>query len=442
VLSRQPGVKDCAVVARPLGPQNEPALVAYLVPDPAAPPQNADLRAALKETLPDYMVPSALVALDALPLTPNGKLDRDALPQPDRDARAGEATVPPRDLLERQLLEIWEELLAVRPIGVTDGFFDLGGHSLLAVRLLGRIKERFGRELPLSTLFAGQTIESLADTLRQQVDALPASPLVALQPRGAKPPLFCVHPGSGNVLCFYHLARRFGPDRPVYGLQDPALYGEWDFDTPIERMAARYVQEIRDVQPDGPYHLCGWSYGGQIAFEMARQLTAAGCAVQLLAILDTGAPEGVHTFRAGADQSQLLSIVVQEWGLQMSGDDVRRLEPATRLETLATRLREQHGLAFATARWLDERVERFQARLRALEAYRPGPYAGDILLLRAAQTGIDDDVAADYPDDPTMGWRTLSTGVAVHVVPGSHATMAEEPHVASVVEHLEGCLQC
>src|SRR5262249_42788540 len=239
--------------------------------------------------------------IDALPLTPNGKLDRRALPEPDRDAAARAAVVAPRDLLERQLVDVWEEMLTARPIGVTDGFFDLGGHSLLAVRMLGRIKERFGRELPLTTFFEGQTIEALADTLRRQVDTLPPSPLVALQPRGARPPLFCVHPGSGQVLGFYHLARRFGPSRPVYGLQDPALYGEWGFDVPIERMAARYLAEIRAVQPDGPYHLCGWSYGGQVAFEIARQIAAGGGDVALLAILDTGAPEGVGEFNDRSD---------------------------------------------------------------------------------------------------------------------------------------------
>jgi thioesterase domain-containing protein/acyl carrier protein len=347
----------------------------------------------------------------------------------------------PRDLLERQLLEIWEELLAVRPIGVTDGFFDLGGHSLLAVRLLGRIKERFGRELPLATLFAGQTIEALAETLRCQMEALPASPLVALQPRGAKPPLFCVHPGSGNVLCFYHLARRLGPDRPVYGLQDPALYGEWGFDVPIERMAARYVQEIRAVQPEGPYQLCGWSYGGQVAFEMAQQLTDAGCAVSTLAILDTGAPEGVREFRVRADEAVLLSIVVKEWGLLASAEEIRRLAPAARSDVLARRLREEQGLAFADAAWLAGRVERFQARLRVLQAYAPRPYSGRIVLLRAAETGIDDDVAVEYANDPSMGWQAFSQEkVAVHVVPGSHATMADESHVASLAEQLEAYL--
>jgi thioesterase domain-containing protein len=243
------------------------------------------------------------------------------------------------------------------------------------------------------------------------------------------------------VLCFYHLARRFGPNRPVYGLQDPALYGEWGFDVPIERMAARYLQEIRAVQPEGPYHLCGWSYGGQIAFEMARQLVAAGREVGLLAILDTGAPERVSEFRARADQAVLLSILVAEWGLPASAEEIRRLAPEERLETLARRLRDEQGLAFADAPWLADRVQRFQARLRALEAYRPHPYSGQIVLLRAAETGVDDDVAADYPDDPTMGWQAFSEeDVAVHVVPGSHTTMAAEPHVASLVEQLEARL--
>src|SRR5262249_32628341 len=159
--------------------------------------------------------------------------------------------VAPRDVVERALLDIWEELLPVRPIGVTDGFFDVGGHSLVAVRMVARIKERFGRDLPLSTFLARQTIEALADVVRTDRGA-PHSPLVPLQPSGTRAPLFCVHPGGGNVLCFQPLARRFAPDHPVYGLQDPSLYGGWGLDVPIEAMAARYVKEIRAVQTAGP----------------------------------------------------------------------------------------------------------------------------------------------------------------------------------------------
>jgi len=440
VLARQRGVKDAVVVARRAS-DGDTFLAAYIVPAPGAPAAVADLRDTLKKTLPDYMVPPALTLVDAIPLTPNGKLDRRALPEPERDAAARATVVAPRDLLERQLVDVWEELLTARPIGVTDGFFDLGGHSLLAVRMLGRIKERFGRELPLTTFFEGQTIEALADTLRREIDTLPPSPLVALQPRGGRPPLFCVHPGSGHVLGFYHLARRLGPLRPVYGLQDPALYGEWGFDVPIERMAARYLAEIRAVQPNGPYHLCGWSYGGQIAFEMARQLAAGGGDVALLAVLDTGAPEGVGEFNDRSDAAALLSIVVEEWGLQLSATEIRALSPETRLDALAARLRDEQGLAFADAAWLALRAERFRARLRTLEQYAPGPYDGPMLLLRAEQTGVDDDVAADYPDDPTMGWRRFAVGgVAVHVVPGSHSTMLTEPHVAALVERLDAHL--
>jgi len=203
-------------------------------------------------------------------------------------------------------------------------------------------------------------------------------------------------------------------------------------------MAARYLQEIRAVQPEGPYHLCGWSYGGQIAFEMAQQLSSAGNEVGLLAILDTGAPEGVVQFNARADEALLLAIVVQEWGLSVSAEEIRDVAPGMRVETLTERLRQERGIAFEDPLWLAGRVDRFRARLRALEAYRPRPYPGQIVLIRAAETGIDDDVAIQYPDDPTIGWRAFSTeAVAVHVVPGSHATMADEPHVADLVERLE-----
>src|SRR5262249_3185298 len=208
----------------------------------------------LRQRLPDYMVPAAYVSLPALPLTPTGKVVRNALPAPDL-ARLGlgRDMVAPHDLVELQIAQEWEALLHVHPVGVTDNFFDLGGHSLLAVRLLTRIRQMFGQNIPLATLFQSATIEHLASYLRRTHASIPRSAVVGIQTEGTRRPLFCAHPVSGSVLSYVELARQLGPDQPFYGLQAPGLDGECKPFVVIEDLAAHYIDALRAIQPDGPY---------------------------------------------------------------------------------------------------------------------------------------------------------------------------------------------
>jgi len=279
-------------------------LVGYVLPRGEEAPAIDELRRALAGKLPDYMVPADFVVLERLPMLPSGKLDRRALPAPPprRGTQAGEAGhVAPRTPLEEMLAGLWSEVLGVERIGVRDSFFALGGHSLLAVRLMARIRERCGRELPLATLFRAATVERLAALLlagsapptRMAVVELTA-PVNGFQAR----PFFCVHPAGGNVLCYAELARALGPDQPFYGLQLPDL--EVLGPTPtVEAMAAHYVAAIAAVSPVGPYALGGWSLGGAIAYEMACQLRAAGREVDLLALIDPSPlPRGALPFPA------------------------------------------------------------------------------------------------------------------------------------------------
>ena len=274
-LARHPAVREAAVVARE-DAAGDRRLVAYVVTDPARPVPSTDLRRFLQGELPRPMIPSAIVPLTAMPLTPGGKVDRKALPAPDPGGSGREReVVGARDDVEARLVAIWEEVLGVRPVGVTDDFFELGGHSLLAVRLMARIEERFGRRLPLATLFRSGTIE----------DARRAAPCGAVGRHRGLPwwrsgptapggPSSCVHPVGGNVLCYRELARALDPDRPVYGSRPPgttrARAGR-----PGRHGDALPRGDAR-VQPDGPYLLGGWSLGGVVAFEMARQLIRRG----------------------------------------------------------------------------------------------------------------------------------------------------------------------
>ena len=237
------------------------------------------------------MIPSRFRIVESLPRTPSGKVDRRRLSEslPDEVARA-EALIRPRDEVEEQLAAIWEDLLQIRPIGVTDDFFDLGGHSLLAVRLAARIEERFGRSLALSDLLLGSTIEELAARIREPVGSRGGSPLVDLRVSGPGRPLYLVHPIGGGVLCYNDLARCLDGARAVLGLQAAGLEGEAEPETDLVRMASRYVDALRAEQPVGPYILGGWSMGGIVAFEMAGQLAAAGHDVPLVILIDCSVP--------------------------------------------------------------------------------------------------------------------------------------------------------
>jgi thioesterase domain-containing protein/non-ribosomal peptide synthetase component F len=188
---------------------------------------------------------------------------------------------------ERKLQKIWESVLGTSPIGLNQNYFDLGGTSILAVRLFAQIGREFQRKLPLSVLFEAQTIAQLSKVLETEVASSDWSPLVVIQPRGSRPPFFCIHGGGGNVLIYRDLSRHLGPDQPFYGLQAAGLDGERPPLTTIEDMASLYVKEIRNFQPRGPYFLGGYCMGGTVAYEMAQQLRGQGEEVAVLALFDT-----------------------------------------------------------------------------------------------------------------------------------------------------------
>ncbi|NEQ07057.1 MAG: acyltransferase domain-containing protein, partial [Moorea sp. SIO4E2] len=203
-------------------------------------------------------------------------------PQPD----SSNTFVAPRDDLERQLTKIWENVLGIKSISVTDNFYDLGGDSLLAVRLFAEIEKVFQKKLPLASLLMAPTVAQLVNQLRQDQGAAPWSSVVPIQPNGSKPPLFCIHGAGGNILSFRDLARCLGSEQPFYGLQSLGLDGKQTPLTTVEDMARCYLNEIRTIQPKGPYFLSGYCFGGKIALEIAQLLRLDGETVALLALLE------------------------------------------------------------------------------------------------------------------------------------------------------------
>jgi len=420
-LRGHPDILD-AIVSLREEPPGEKRLAAYVVPLARTAPTGAALRRFLTTTLPAHMIPAAFVALREIPLTPSGKRDRNALPPPGLETwERGTDFVPPQDPLQHQLTQIWEDLLDIRPVGIRDSFWDLGGHSLLAARLLDQIAHACGRSLPLSALYEGGTVESLAAVLRRDEASAPAvrpapgaltrgTPLAKLT-SGARRPLFYLygfHP-LGGFYC-HALARRLPGEQPLFLLHPPTERGRGPLT--IESMAAEYLPVIRAAQPHGPYRLGGFCGSGLVAYEMARQLTAQGETVEFLALVEVQAINA--RFRLA----------------------LRRMSQTPRLflawQSLALPL-----LAVVQSRW---RVRQgrgepglIEACNRAAAAYVPRPYAGPVHLLRA------DDDPETFPGDPVALWRGVAPALTVGDVPGTHLSCLLE-HVGALGDHLGMCL--
>ncbi len=444
VLRQHPVVRQCVVIAREDTPGDR-RLIAYVVPAEAGEFDAKQLRAFMQEQLPDYMLPAAMVELNELPLTPTMKVNRRALPPPRYDAQANAGYLAPRSPAEAKLAAIWAEVLRVERVGVRDNFFELGGHSLLAVRLFARIEAVFGKKVPLACLFQASTIEQLARILGEEEWTAPWSSLVAIQPNGSKPPFFCVHAAGGNVVEFHELARHLGQGRPFYAFQSRGLDGRQEALTDVREMAAHYINEMRLVQPAGPYLLGGRSFGGIVAFEMACQLQDQGERVGLLAVLDTY-PAGHYKLQPGIyTRAFRRRRFVRK--MRCHVDNLGRLSSAEKVRYIRAKLhyapaKIKHQLWRRIFRLFEKLNQPLPARLRIIQQlnflaaynYTPRIYSDRVTLFSA--TG---DLTA--ANDLEEGWRSLaSRGVEVHEIPGDHINIIKEPYVRVLAEKLRSCL--
>ncbi|MCX4756931.1 amino acid adenylation domain-containing protein [Kitasatospora purpeofusca] len=434
VLAAHPAVADAAVIVREDVPGDK-RLVGYAVLAPGADlVTGEELRTRTAADLPVHMVPSAVVLLDRLPLTANGKLDRRALPAP--DAPAAGAGRPPRNPREQQLCELFAEVLGVPAVGVEDDFFALGGHSLLVVRLAGRIRAVLGLEVGIGTLFQAPTVAALDTALSADApgaDALDV--LLPLRPTapGRRNPLFAVHPAGGLSWCYTGLIRNIPADVPIYGLQAQGV-GAATADEPLpatmEDLAAHYVDRLREVQPEGPYRLLGWSTGGIIAHAMAARLEELGCVVELLAVLDAYPAEGFRDLPV-PDQAEALEALLTMGGFGPEDLDGRPLELAHVTEVLRREGSPLAGLDDATVEALNRIYLHINHLVREYDHRR---LTGDVLFFRAVVDTIDDTLVPELWT-PYVAGRIDNTDVAC-----SHKDMTlPEPiaHIAGVVaEHL------
>lgn len=406
-----------------------------------------NLQAYLKEKLPEYMLPGAFVLLDDFPLTSNGKIDRKALPQPDRSDLVTRSEFGlPQTSTEASLVRLWGEVLGLEQVGRDDNFFELGGHSLLATRLIARIRQTFRVDLSLRRLFENPTISAVASLIdhrdgqnsNEQVDlsvgnkpvenSAPSSAsiqlphhLITLQPEGVRRPLFLVHPLAGLVFPYHDLAVHLGPDQPVYGLQSIGIAGETLPLSQVEDMATHYLAAIRQVQPEGPYQLAGWSFGGTIALEMAQQLQNVGESVALLAIIDTRLYSSrFATFWHGS-RVFLTSMLPHLWSYISDYLYLQSTQPRPA----------QGEIKRSNFKWSEIKhlIQVFRANVRADIRYRPQRYLGQVTLFRTAQ------------QDSTWGWSDIAAhGIELHQIPGHHMNVLRPPQVQILAEKLSACL--
>jgi thioesterase domain-containing protein len=402
------------------------------------------LQAYLKEKLPDYMLPTAFVLLDEFPLTPNSKIDRRALPEPDRPGLVTSSELAsPQTPTEASLASLWGEVIGLEHVGRHDNFFELGGHSLLATRLVARIRDTFKVDLSLRRLFETPTLIALAEFIdhpfgrsgNDQVNlsvendsagntlppptSLHLPPhLITLQPEGVRRPLFLVHPLAGLVFPYYELALRLGPGQPVYGLQSIGIAGEASPLIRIEAMAEHYLAAIRQVQPEGPYQLAGWSFGGKVALEMAQQLQKGGESVALLAIIDTRLYSTSFARSWHGSRVFLTSMLPHLWPYISEYLNLQSAELGGEAKRSKSRASEIKRL-----------LQVFQANVRADSRYRPQKYLGQVTLFKTAD------------QDSTWGWGDIAAhGVELHQIPGHHMNILRPPQVHVLAEKLSACL--
>ena len=445
VLAELAAVREAVVLALE-EPTGDKRLAAYVVPATQAPLALATLRQELQSKLPSYMVPATFVALDALPLTTNGKVDRAALSARTLP-RAMVEYVAPRTAVEQQLATIWQDVLGLERVGIHDDFFMIGGHSLLATQVASQVAQRMDVELPLDLLFAHPILAELAAHLEGATAPTTAPFLVSLRSLGHRPPLFFAHAVGGEVVPYRQLTLALGEEQPVYGLRALGLEPGEEPLSSFADMAARYVTAIREFQPAGPYRLGGWSMGGVLAFEMARQLVAEGAEVGWLALFDShlehpGQGELGERAPSGSDEELFWATFAQEVGLSwealgLGKEALEELAKLPRAERFASILGAAHAAHVLPSSFgladLESRFDVTKACMRAYESYQAQPLNGvPTLLVEARDRATRDGIAL------TRQWQAVvrEAPLRVESLPGDHHSLL----VGEAARHLAECL--
>jgi amino acid adenylation domain-containing protein len=461
------GIKD-ALVAAPVQDDGERRLVAYLVLDPAATPSAGAIREHLKGKLPDYMVPAALVELNALPVNVNNKVDRLALANaPPTLGKPLGSGVAPRTESERRLLGIWETVLRTPGIGVQDEFFDVGGDSLRSVALMAEIDKQLGVSLPVSILLTEPTIERLAawiDGGRTADDT--AATLVCLRKGDdSRPPIFFIHDGDGESMPYRNVAQELPKAHSVYGVHPKSTRHHPMLHTRLAEMVTYFVEQIRQVQPTGPYFVGGLCIGGFLAFEVARRLRQQGQEVGPVFLIDvahvTTPAKSSAARRLNRIQNSLGDIKQQKRGSQLLAMGQLLARRAVNMIAYEARSRSKRRLTrskiqlfrlcldqgFAIPSVLRSLSVDSILRFAEKEYVVPAPFPGDIVLMRATARDdslddyVDDTPYIDLFQDPMLGWEGKAAHLTTHDIRAGHSSMLREPHARQVADLIRGYVE-
>jgi amino acid adenylation domain-containing protein len=404
---------------------------------------SSKLKESLKETLPAYMVPAHFIQLEQLPLLLNGKIDYKALSEIylNNNEPAGNKPLIPFTKTEKLLSDIWSEFLSSENIDLNDNFFELGGHSLIAVEVMMRIEKETGKKLPLSTLFEYPTIKKLASLLESEKKEKTYKSLVPIKPSGSKMPVYIIHGSGLNILNFKGIALHVDEEQPVYGLQAKGLDGSDEILSKMEEIAAYYISQVLEHNPDGPYAIAGYSFGGYVGIEMARQLRLMGKEVKMLAMFDTNA----ETQNEDRNTIQKASAKVTRQFKKLSwisSSLVKRPEATVRYQLKFV----YNTIKSAAARFglvAKKEPEGYLLEIKrigeqhdiAYNNYRLQPFDGTIDLFKAK-------TRVYFVEDPKfLGWKKIALkGVRVHEVPGDHKTMLLSPNDKEFARTLQNAL--
>lgn len=421
-LGKQTGIKDVVVL-----PKDE-RLVAYVVLEKDHTARFSEWLKALRTVLPEFMVPSNFVILPGFPLSPNGKVDRNALEAMRQEMeKANRVYIPPRTDQERLIADIWSELLHIDQVGIRDDFFELGGTSIVAMQIMARLERETGKRLPLASLFTANTVEKLSRQLELDDQSISWDLLVPVKPTGNKPPIFFVNGLDMNVLLFNNIARNMDPDQPVYGFQPRGLNGiDEPFET-LEDMAAEYIAALLEKGFLDTYILAGYSYGGIVAFEMARQLQAMGKQVKMLAVLDTYAYNSGH-FETGLPR--YIRKIKRQFPklLFITGSLIRQPKETIRYQqSFFVRKYNEFAVYMGLQRppETDSAEDKVNDKYEtAYRNYHMQPSDACIIDLFRVDTRLY------FLDDPIyLGWKPYALkGIVVHIVKGNHKTFLMPPN--------------
>ncbi|MGY4099688.1 amino acid adenylation domain-containing protein [Nocardia sp. R16R-3T] len=431
VLAEHPSVARAIAVVRSTGAVDH--LVGYLVPSAGATVDTAAVLAHAATQLPDYMVPTTVMVLDTVPLTASGKLDRPRLPEP--ELAVGKFRQP-ASWLEGEVARAFGTVLGVDRVGADDDFYALGGNSLKSVQVVSELRKELDYEVPISWMLSDPCPADLAKRIESGMRSGPAvdrtdygfDVLLPIRTGGARPPLFCIHPAVGLSWCYRTLDRYLADGRPIYGLQAPQIGGEVPGPTSIEEMAERYFDEIRVVQPHGPYHLLGWSLGGAIAHAIAVAMRAAGEQVALLALLDAEVGGVDESMLSAVTAGELISNLGPVMGVDFVNPDATAEEAADLIEQ---HLGQSLGIDAAK---IERLTDAYNVAVRAAGAWRPAVLDSDMLYFTATRERRSDATGHE-------GWQQVVRGqISIFDIDATHLAMTEPGAVAQIARILNARL--